>query len=72
MKDQQDKAYLAAFNHMITGIRRSAEPDCSVLEFRMAESDSIAPFHCVAEATNVKGELFGFDRVLELMRSRPR
>jgi Stage II sporulation protein E (SpoIIE) len=49
-----------------------AELDCSVLEFRMAESDRLLLLSDgVAEATNVKGELFGFERVLELVRTRP-
>jgi serine phosphatase RsbU (regulator of sigma subunit) len=46
-----------------------AELDCSVLEFPMAESDWLVRMSDgVVEATNVKGELFGFERVLELVR----
>ena len=38
----------------------------------MAESDWLVRMSDgVVEATNVKGELFGFERVLELVRSRP-
>ena len=38
----------------------------------MAESDRLVLLSDgVAEATNVKGELFGFERVLELVRWRP-
>lgn len=49
-----------------------AELDCSVLEFRMEETDRLVLLSDgVAEATNVKGELFGFERVLELVRTRP-
>lgn len=46
--------------------------DCSVGEFRMAENDTLLLLSDgVAEATNEKGELLGFDRALELIRSRP-
>jgi hypothetical protein len=46
--------------------------DCSVHRFRMAESDRLLfVSDGVAEATNEDGKLFGFDRVLELIRMEP-
>jgi serine phosphatase RsbU (regulator of sigma subunit) len=52
------------------GLIEGAEP--SVLEFRLSPGDRLLLVSDgVAEATNEHKELFGFDRVLELMRSRP-
>lgn len=46
--------------------------DCSVSKFRMAENDYlILVSDGVAEATDQNGKLFGFDRALELVRTRP-
>ncbi len=46
--------------------------DCSMLELRLAEHDRLLLVSDgVAEATNAERELFGFDRVLELVRSQP-
>jgi serine phosphatase RsbU (regulator of sigma subunit) len=45
---------------------------CSMLELRLGENDRLLLVSDgVAEATNVDRELFGFDRVLDLVRSRP-
>jgi hypothetical protein len=47
-------------------------PDCSQLQFRMCPSDRLLVLSDgVPEATNAQGKLFGFDRVLELIRSNP-
>ena len=46
--------------------------DCSHQVFRMAENDCLLVLSDgVAEATDVRGNLFGFDRVLELARTHP-
>jgi serine phosphatase RsbU (regulator of sigma subunit) len=46
--------------------------DCSVRQFSMAESDRLLLLSDgVAEATDKEGKLFGFDRVLELIRTEP-
>lgn len=46
--------------------------DCTVLKFRMSPSDRLLVLSDgVAEATNDEGTLFGFDRVLELVRTQP-
>jgi serine phosphatase RsbU (regulator of sigma subunit) len=48
------------------------ELDCSTLELRMAESDRLLLVSDgVAEATNPDRQLFGFDRLLQLVRSQP-
>jgi serine phosphatase RsbU (regulator of sigma subunit) len=48
------------------------ELDCSVLNSRISPSDRLLLLSDgVAEATNDDGKLFGFDRVLELIRTRP-
>ena len=52
------------------GIIEDAES--SMLEFRLSPSDRLLLVSDgVAEATDGRGNLFGFDRVLDLMRSRP-
>ena len=46
--------------------------ECPVLEFQMAPSDRLLLVSDgVPEATDTEGRLFGFDRVLELVRTRP-
>jgi len=46
--------------------------DCSVLRFQMSPSDRLLLLSDgIAEATNEQGKLFGFDRVLELVRTDP-
>ena len=46
--------------------------ECSVLQFQMVPSDRLLLVSDgVPEATNLEGKLFGFDRVLELVRTRP-
>ncbi len=46
--------------------------DCSVSKFRMAENDYLLLVSDgVVEATDQNGELFGFERALELVRTRP-
>jgi hypothetical protein len=46
--------------------------ECSVHHFRMTESDRLLLLSDgVAEATNKEGKLFGFERVLELVRTQP-
>jgi hypothetical protein len=46
--------------------------ECSVLRFQMAASDRLLLVSDgVPEATNAEGKLFGFDRVLELVRTQP-
>jgi hypothetical protein len=46
--------------------------DCSVLEFQLSPSDRLLIVSDgVPEATDEQGKLFGFDRVLELVRSQP-
>ena len=48
------------------------DAESSLLEFQLAPSDRLLLVSDgVAEATDKRGNLFGFDRVLELMRSRP-
>lgn len=45
---------------------------CSVLNFRMSPSDHLLMLSDgVAEATNAEGQLFGFSRVVDLIRSQP-
>lgn len=45
--------------------------DCSVFEFRLSPSDRLLLVSDgVPEATNDQGKLFGFDRVLELVRTQ--
>ena len=52
------------------GLIEGAEP--SRLDFQLSPGDRLLIVSDgVAEATNERKELFGFDRVLELMRSRP-
>jgi serine phosphatase RsbU (regulator of sigma subunit) len=46
--------------------------DCSVLEFRLSPSDRLLLVSDgVPEATDSQGKLFGFDRLLELIRDQP-
>jgi hypothetical protein len=46
--------------------------ECSVLQFRMAQSNRLLLLSDgVAEATDKEGKLFGFERVLELIRTQP-
>jgi serine phosphatase RsbU (regulator of sigma subunit) len=46
--------------------------ECSVHRFCLAESDRLLLLSDgVAEATNKEGKLFGFERVLELVRTEP-
>jgi serine phosphatase RsbU (regulator of sigma subunit) len=46
--------------------------DCSVLKFHMSPGDRILLLSDgIAEATNGRGKLFGFDQVLELVRADP-
>jgi hypothetical protein len=46
--------------------------ECSVHHFSMAESDTLLLLSDgVAEATNKEGKLFGFERVLDLVRTQP-
>ncbi|HVT98604.1 MAG TPA: PP2C family protein-serine/threonine phosphatase [Acidobacteriaceae bacterium] len=46
--------------------------ECSTMQLRMAENDRLLLVSDgVAEAMNAEGELFGFDRVLDLVRSQP-
>jgi serine phosphatase RsbU (regulator of sigma subunit) len=46
--------------------------DCSTLEFNMSPGDQLLMMSDgVAEAAGAEGELFGFDRVLELVRTQP-
>jgi len=46
--------------------------DCSVLEFQLSASDRLLLVSDgVPEATNERGQLLGFERVLELVRTQP-
>ena len=46
--------------------------ECSILNFQLSPSDKLLLVSDgVAEATNNEGKLFGFDRVLELIRTQP-
>jgi serine phosphatase RsbU (regulator of sigma subunit) len=55
---------------LLLGLIEDAQP--SLLQFRLSPSDRLLLVSDgVAEATDERGNLFGFDRVLELMRSKP-
>lgn len=48
------------------------ELECSLLQLRLSENDRLVLLSDgVAEAMDVEGELFGFERVLSLIRTRP-
>jgi stage II sporulation SpoE-like protein len=67
--DSDPSFILAALNRRLLG-RGDARATCLALRIECDGTVWVAS-DGVAEATNENGELFGFDRALELVRARP-
>jgi serine phosphatase RsbU (regulator of sigma subunit) len=62
---------LANAGHLPPYLNGEPMENCSVFEFRLSPSDRLLLVSDgVPEATNDQGKLFGFDRVLELVRTQ--
>jgi serine/threonine protein phosphatase PrpC len=62
--------FVSRFSEVPLGILENL--DCSVLKFQMSPSDRLLLLSDgIAEATNGRAELFGFDQVLEFVRANP-